>query len=174
MSSDNLSKIIDQLTKAKDEVEKLDGQTVELMYQTSLPKIEVKVTKRTSQADIARIIQEVNDLALQYIRDELKAALDAAMNSNIWGDGDDIIDTGELMNSLQVAISGNNITMDYGADYAAFVHYGGYITPYGNKSIEKVYIPGRPWVDAVMQGYGGIQPVDLTAIYYKAWQQVVG
>lgn len=174
MSSDNLTKIIDQIIKSQEEVQKLDGQTDVLSSEFPVPRFDIKVTKVTSQADFARIMDKVNDLAIQYIRDDIKTALDAAMAANIWGDGEDIIDTGELMDSLQITISGNKVTMDYGADYAALVHYGGYVAPYGNKSIDKVYIPGRPWVDAVMQGYSGIEPVDLVAAYSKAFQYVVG
>lgn len=175
MGFDNFAKIISQLEQAKSEADKLDGyQDTFGAVEWPIPKFTIKVTKVSPPSQVAKLMDDVNALAIEYIKDDIKAALDAAMQSNIWGDGDDIIDTGELMNSLQITISGSKLTMDYSADYAAFVHYGGYIAPYGNDSIEKVYIPGRPWVDAVMQGNGAIEPVNLVAAYERAFQRVVG
>lgn len=175
MSSDNLVKVIREFEKLKSEADRLDGFQADIgTTEWPVPKFTIKITKVSPPSQVAKLMDDVNALAIQYIKDDIKAALDAAMQSNIWGDMGDIIDTGELMNSLQITISDSKLTMDYTADYAAFVHYGGYIAPYGNKSIEKVYIPGRPWVDAVMQGNGGIEPVNLVAAYERAFRKVVG
>lgn len=173
MGLNNFANIIRQLEKVAEEAGELE-QEEKFGGSFRLPAVQLKVTKRTSEADIVRMMKRVNELAIQYIREALESALDDAMRSNIWEGGSDIVDTGELMDSLQVTIQGDTLTMDYTADYASFVHYGGYVMPYGNRSIEKVYIPGRPWVDAVIQGYGGLQPVDFVEIYNRAFNEVIG
>lgn len=172
MGSDNFASIIKQLEKIAKETGDLEREE-KFGGSFRLPAVQIKVTKRTSEADIARMMNKVNDLAIQYIREALESALNDAMQSNIW-EGEDIVDTGELMRSLQISIQDNTLTMDYTAEYASFVHYGGYLMPYGNRSIEKVYIPGRPWVDAVVQGYAGMQPIDFAELYGRAFREVVG
>lgn len=173
MGLDNLASIIRQLEQAAKDTGDLEREE-KFGGSFKLPAVQIKVTKRTSEAEIARMMNKVNDLAIQYIREALESALNDAMQSSIWDGGTDIIDTGELMNSLTVSIQGDTLTMDYTAEYASFVHYGGYLAPYGNKSIDKVYIPGRPWVDAVVQGYGGFQPIDFAELYGRAFREVIG
>ena len=83
-----------------------------------------------------------------------------------WSSGGarDIVDTGRLKNSLSVTVSGDEILIYYDAPYASVVHEGGYIRPYGNKKIDAVYLPGRPWVDAVLFGNGPVPSVDLDKV----------
>lgn len=102
---------------------------------------------------------------------ELNAKLTAAIKSNVWGwrDGTrDIVDTGALAASQSVSIQGEAIVIDYGVDYAVFVHEGGYIRPYGNESAEAVFVPGRPWADAVIYGNGPVPSVDFDNIIRSA------
>lgn len=94
---------------------------------------------------------------------DLKAALDEAMMSPYWG-GQDIFDTGELLASGTVSVTDSGVTIAYSAPYAAFVHYGGYINPYGNAT-SRVYLPPRPWVESVLFGGAGIQPFDFVSYY---------
>ena len=108
------------------------------------------------------------DMATREARQELVIALDnaltVALTSSSWGWSDgsrDIVDSGALLNSQSVSIAGESIVIDYGVPYARFVHDGGYIQPYGNPNAEAVYIPGRPWIDAVLYGNGPVPGVDL-------------
>lgn len=173
MSKDNLSKIANDFKKLAKELGEKPNDFTESKT-GKLPELAVRVKSKPSVAAIARDLQKVNDLTIQYIREELKIALDAAMSANIWEGGNDIIDTGELMNSLEVTISDNKVTMTYTAEYAALVHYGGYIIPYGNRAADRVYIPGRPWIEAVIQGYGAGGQIDFSALYNRAFQQIMG
>ena len=91
--------------------------------------------------------------AMQSMVPEFADHLDAMMAAN-WGwtsGARDIIDTGALKNSKSVEYDGDSIVTSYSAPYANLIHNGGYIAPYGNKNIAKVYIPGRPWI---MAAYG--------------------
>ena len=102
------------------------------------------------------------------ITTDLKKELDQAIKSPIWNSNNgttDIYDTGQLMDSGTVTASERGITISYDAPYAALIHYGGYIHPYG-KETERIYLPPKPWVDAVLNGYGGIRAFDF-AKYYK-------
>ena len=82
------------------------------------------------------------------------------------GAGRDIIDTGELRDSLSITIgSDGQFEINYSSPYAKLVHYGGYIMPYGNNRIEKVFIPGRPWIQAVLEGGGPVPQFDFESHY---------
>lgn len=114
-------------------------------------------------AAITRAIERAN----QRIATDVKTALDAAMHSEVWQLGNsaaDIYDTGELLESGTVTVSSDGITIAYSAPYAALVHFGGYISPYGDTS-SRVYLPARPWIDAVLRGGGPVQPIDIGRYY---------
>jgi len=114
-----------------------------------------------------RLASAINRASARVTRD-LKDALDKAMLSSAWptiSGRADIYDTGELLQSGKVLVSGNGITIVYDAPYAALVHYGGYIVPYGNASAEKVYLPPRPWVEAVLNGGGPVPKFDFVGLY---------
>lgn len=117
-----------------------------------------------------------NDLAIEYTALYLGKALDAAMDASVWRwrDGSrDIIDTGELKSSLSIISNSKGLTIDYGAAYAALVHYGGYIIPYGDPKNKPVYLPPRPWVQSVIFGGGPVDQFDFEAIYNKAFNEVL-
>jgi phage gpG-like protein len=110
--------------------------------------------KKFAETEIEKSLED----SFEKIKEPLTQALNEAMQAS-WGwegGSRDIINTGELMNSLKIEINGKNISITYDSPYAMLVHYGGYIMPYGNSSIEKVFIPGRPWVDAVLNGGGPV------------------
>lgn len=132
---------------------------------------------------------------------ELRAALNAAMESNVWGPfkpkfpyyskggqlrGQDntrsLVDTGKLKSSLKLkdsfAQTKSTISIVYTAPYARLTHYGGVILPYGNPSATPVLLPARPWIDAVMKGGYGITPFNWTQAYSdginEAWTAQFG
>lgn len=129
----------------------------------------VKVSlARFPEAQIRAGFKAAIDRANVRIARDLKSALDEAILSPSWrtasGTGD-IFETGELLESGTVTVSRSGVTIAYDAPYAALVHYGGYITPYGNTT-EKVYLPPRPWVQSVLDGGNGI-PAFNFARYYE-------
>ena len=126
------------------------------------------------EVEIVPNLKEVNssaselEQATREARQELVVMLDSALtvalSSPVWGWSDgsrDILDSGDLRDSQLVAVMGESIVIDYGVPYARFVHEGGYIQPYGNPNAEPVYVPGRPWIDAVLYGNGPVPGVNL-------------
>jgi len=109
--------------------------------------------------------REGTEYAASVASKAIEQALDVAVSSPVWnwssGGARDIVDTGRLKDSLSISVSGGDISIYYSAPYASVVHEGGYIRPYGNKKIDAVYLPGRPWVDAVLFGNGPVPSVDL-------------
>ena len=94
---------------------------------------------------------------------EVSNLLDDAMESSVWSwtNGTrDIIDTGQLKNSLQIKMNGFGLIISYSLPYAAIVHYGG-ITRNGF-----VY-PARPWAQSVLLGEGPVPQADWAAILSK-------
>jgi len=114
-------------------------------------------------------VQSAHKKSLVILAEELELALGIAMESKIWnwdyGDGD-IVDTGALRDSVVIGVVNNNITIAYGEEYAAIVYYGGYIHPYGNSNVQ-IYMPGRPWIEAVITGSRGVPKFDFDGIYQK-------
>lgn len=109
---------------------------------------------------------KVNEATAQVVAPLTEALNNAMAASWGWSDGArDIIDTGELRNSLTVTVTDGRVDIVYNSPYAGLVHYGGYISPYGNANIEKVYIPGRPWITATLSGDGPVPQFNFGEYY---------
>jgi hypothetical protein len=125
--------------------------------------------------NVPRFDYRISSLKKRYLRSlqlELKTALDNAMSASVWGENStDIIDTGELQSSLQIKISGDRLDIGYYADYAALVHYGGYVLPYGNPNAARVYIAGRPWVESVLFDGGPVDRYDFQALWERTLRE---
>jgi phage gpG-like protein len=80
----------------------------------------------------------------QEIEKEIQKVLPNYLDREITSVG--AVDTGKLKGSASVRIVNGEILVNYDVDYALFVHEGGYVTPYGNPNAQKVFVPGRPWV----------------------------
>lgn len=122
---------------------------------------------KSSSPQVAAAIVRAIERANQRIAADVKIALDAAMRSEVWqldSGAADIYDTGELLESGTVTVSSDGVTIAYSAPYAALVHFGGYISPYGDAS-SRIYLPARPWVDAVLKGGGPVQSIDIGRYY---------
>jgi hypothetical protein len=107
------------------------------------------------------IFEECVDQAAEEIIPLLSEALDEAMESSIWpwdGSTRDIVDTGALRDSKDVfwKSTTKSIVIQYNEPYADLVQYGGYIKSGYNPEVS-IYIPPRPWIDAVIYGGYGIQ-----------------
>jgi phage gpG-like protein len=107
------------------------------------------------------IFEECVDQAAEEIIPLLSEALDEAMESSIWpwdGSTRDIVDTGALRDSKDVSWNSGkkSIVIQYNEPYADLVQYGGYIKSGYNPKVS-IYIPPRPWIDAVIYGGHGIQ-----------------
>ena len=116
-------------------------------------------------------LEQRHQRAVEVVAMGLNTHLDAMMSAGWgWTDGSrDIVDTGDLMASGMVNVSGGNISVSYGSSYASMVHYGGYIYPYGNTDIERVYLPARPWIAATFgTAAGPIGPYDWMSVYSSA------
>ena len=126
----------------------------------------VAITKRFPEAAKAAHIYTVN-----LIAEELELALGIAMESKVWqwdyGDGD-IVQFGNLRDSLVIKTTEEEISIAYMEEYAAIVHFGGYIHLYGN-IYTNVYMPPRPWIKSVLLGGGPVEKFDFTGIYQKTF-----
>lgn len=136
---------------------------------TTLSGLLIIKVKRIPEAEILQRFQDAINKTSKKVAIDLKTALDQAIQADVWqatGGATDIMDTGKLMESGSVSITSNGLTIAYNEPYAALVHYGGYITPYGNSST-RVYLPPRPWIEAVLSGGGPVPAFDFKK-YYKA------
>ena len=123
--------------------------------------------KSISGEDIASRFEKAVTRASQRISVDLKNALDAALRSGVWptpSGSADIYETGELLDSGIVTMDKSGLTIAYSAPYAALVHFGGYIHPYGNTTT-KVYLPPRPWVESVLKGGGPVPRFNFESYY---------
>lgn len=101
--------------------------------------------------------------SLMIIANDLAATLEENMDLPVWnfnGDTRDIVDTGNLRDSGTVTIDGTDIVISYDEEYAAIVHYGGYVKSGFNPDIQ-IYYPGRPWIEATLTGDGPVPGFDF-------------
>ena len=173
-AADQLRYIIDSLIlEAEEAVSDVDGTKLEFPGMP-VPAFYLSVADDSENAD--EKIDEMkrkHESALQVVGQQLELHLKQMMSAS-WGwngGARDIIDTGSLMASGKVTITSDGMDISYKSPYAMFVHYGGYIHPYGNANIEKVYLPGRPWISATLGQSGGpLPPFDWQSTYMQAMQ----
>lgn len=155
------------LKKIQDKLNKLKG-TAQLLKNKKLTKA-VRFKFKLSRDDSQKLIDTIKsapalldravDFAMKSMAPEIKQALDDAMNASVWdwkGDSRDIVDTGKLRDSALVYYRDGELQIKYGEVYAMIVHYGGYVKS-GYQPEVKIYYPGRPWIEAVVNGNGPVQ-----------------
>lgn len=121
--------------------------------------------------ELTRNIDKGAIRAILNMGDIIKRNLALAITSDIWRTNnglDDIYISGELLNSVNIEPSNKKLVISYDVPYAALIHYGGYISPYGNESSAKVYIPPRPWISAVLNGTNGLPEINYRDIIISA------
>lgn len=151
------------LEKAQDKITKITGTLAggkKKSYSIPLPKFSFKAGGFKDILSFAKefpkAFKKSHAKTMELLAEDLKAALDAAMESDTWewtNDTRDIIDTGALKNSGSVRYvpATETLAISYGEEYAAIVHFGGYVTSGYNPSIQ-IFYPARPWVTAVIEG----------------------
>jgi hypothetical protein len=148
-------------------LDKFNGRKLRIEGAIDAPTFRVSATDIDIKPAIEQI-KEIHRKTLELSASRLEVLLDSAMASGIWGELGDIIDSGDLRDSLSVIIEGDDIGVSYDSPYANLIHYGGYIAPYGNTNIDKVYIPGRPWVESVFFGNGPVESINVPEIFEEA------
>ena len=73
-----------------------------------------------------------------------------------------IVDSGDLKQSREFELNRSALTAKWlwGVDYAAAVHEGSIINPFGDKS-RSVRLPARPWTTAVLEGGTVAQGIEV-------------
>lgn len=139
-------------------------------------RIGAQVTNRpgTGSSRVLRLREALGSAPLQFAN-ILDRILREAISAGIWrlrnGGTGDIIDSGELLRSQAVTVSGSSIQISYDVPYAALIHYGGYIVPYGSVNRRPIYIPPRPWVALVLSSQ--FNGYDLTEIYSDIIKRII-
>lgn len=113
---------------------------------------------------------------LQIIANDLWAALDENMEAEAWGwNGDtrDIVDTGALRDSGRVYLDGDDIVITYSEDYAAIVHFGGYVQS-GFAPDAQIFYPARPWIEATLTGNGPVPKFNFSAALEENFFRILG
>ena len=138
-----------------------------------MPKVEGKADTAKMKAAVNKALVKGAQKGATYVEKSLRIALDKSISSQwSWIDGSrDIVDTGALKGALKIntKFAQTKVTFEiqYNTPYAAFVHYGGIIKPYGNKNAADVVIPARPWVQAVLEGSHGQEKFDMRTPFDK-------
>ena len=170
--------VIKRIIKAMNEVENNEGSVkagFKIKSAADFTALKTVASKFAAEANNA------HTQTLAALAPEIKQALTNAMNTKAYqwdyGDGD-IVQTGELRDSVQVTADSESIIVTYsasssgdGTDYAAIVYYGGYIHPYGNPNVQ-IFMPGRPWIKHVLVGgYPGVEKFPLTDRYFYYFEK---
>lgn len=140
-------------------------------------KIEIQMPKVEGKADTQKMQLAINTALTKgaqkggtYVSKDLKKVLDASITSY------KAVDTGRLKNSLEIREKFSQtkvgFSIIYKTPYAAFVHYGGVMKPYGNPYAASVVIPGRPWIEQGLKGFDLKTPFDKGIS--EAWKAQFG
>ena len=138
-----------------------------IKQEVMMPKVEGKIETAKMKAAVNKAIVKGAQKGSTYVEVGLRKALDNSIDSQwSWISGSrDIVDTGKLKASAKIitkfAQTKVTFQVQYNTPYASFVHYGGAIKPYGNKSAATVILPARPWVQAVLTGSHGQPQFDF-------------
>jgi len=123
-----------------------------------MPKVDGKVETPKMKAAINKALVKGAQKGATYVQKDLRAALDTSITRV------GAIDTGRLKNSLDIrakfAQTKVGFQIVYKTPYAAFVHYGGVMKPYGNPYAATVAIPGRPWIEEAVRTFDIRTPFD--------------
>ena len=165
-----------------------------------MPKVEGKKNTPKMKQAVNKALSKGAQKGSTYVESSLKAALNNSIESNIWGPfspkvpyisrggnsrgsgSRSNVDTGALRDSLKIDTKFSqtkvSFSVVYKSPYAAFVHYGGIIKPYGNRNAADVIIPARPWVQAVFEGTHNQPKFDIRTPFDKgikeAWSAQFG
>lgn len=123
-----------------------------------MPKVEGKADTKKMQMAIKTALSKGAQKGATYVQQSLRGALDQSI-SNVGA-----IDTGRLRDSLEIRAKFSQtkvgFSIIYKTPYAAFVHYGGVMRPYGNPNAATVAVPGRPWITSALEGFDLRTPFD--------------
>lgn len=170
--------VIRRLIRAMNDLESKEGSLsapIKIKSSADFTALQTLASKFKEECNLA------HEQTLADLVPEIEVALTKAMNTTAykWAYGDgDIVDTGQLRDSVDVVADAESIMVRYsakssgdGTDYAAIVYYGGYIHPYGNPNV-KIYMPQRPWIKHVLVGgYPGIEKFPLTERYFYHFEK---
>ena len=123
-----------------------------------MPKVEGKADTKKMQMAINTALSKGAQKGATYVQKSLKTTLDDSITRV------GAVDTGKLKNSLDIRAKFSQtkvgFSIIYKTPYAAFVHYGGVIQPYGNPAAASVAIPGRPWIEMALKDFDIRTPFD--------------
>lgn len=128
-------KTIEKTAKAYEDI--TFGYAIEIPPLIPMGRIDVEWESNNILGGLERELE-------QEIEKEIQKVLASYLDREITSVG--AVDTGKLKGSASISIVNGEIVVNYDVDYALFVHEGGYVTPYGNPNAQKVFVPGRPWV----------------------------
>lgn len=158
------------IEKLEEKLKKIDNlKPTEIVGSVQSPQLKIEAGTFES-LPLDSIEQRYID-ALDQVAEELSMRLDESISASVWsweGGSRDIVDSGALKESKMVTVANDRIEVSYDQPYAALVHYGGYIYPYGNKNAQKVYLPGRPWIGSLLTGNGPIPKFDFESSFRNA------
>ena len=164
------------------------------------PKLEQKAESKSAAKAAASALNAGVIKGMTNVETSLSKALTEALNSNVcsgfnpkyeysrkngevMGSGvRNIFDTGTLASSLSLKTEFKQtksvLNISYSAPYAALVHEGGVIVPYGDPKNAAVTLPGRPWISATLNGTNGIPKYEAKGYFARAinevWEKRIG
>jgi hypothetical protein len=145
-----------------------------------LPKVEVdKKSLKTERLKLRKRLIQSHQAGMTGFEMGLKEWLNVTMMTPAWqwpeGPKRDIYESGDLMRSLKTktkyAQTKAVTEVIYTSPYAALMYYGGLIQPYGNQNANSVMIPGRPWVEAALNGTYGFEKAPIASWYEGMFNQ---
>lgn len=135
-----------------------------------MPKVEGKIETQKMKQAVKKAIVKGAQKGATYVQKDLRGVLDSSITRV------GAVDTGRLKDSLEIRTKFSQtkvgFSIIYKTPYAAFVHYGGVMRPYGNPNAATVTIAGRPWIKMGLKNYDIKKPFDRGIS--EAWKAQFG
>lgn len=155
-------------------------------HKFTLPQVNMRNPKKVPRAKALAAFEAGKKAGMEELKLQTTFALFSSLRSTSWlwpnttirENGEivtsprNIVDTSALMFSQKVGLrefkTKSQIKISYSVPYAAIVHYGGVIRPYGNRFANAVIYPARPWVQAILEGTNGQKRLPVEKILRDA------
>ena len=151
-----------------------------------MPQVNMRNPKKVPREKALAAFEAGKQAGMEELKMQTTFALFSSLRSTTWmwpnttirNNGEivdsprNIVDTSALMFSQKVVLKEfkrkSQMKISYHVPYAAIVHYGGVIRPYGNRFANAAIYPARPWVQAILEGTHGQRKLPVERILRDA------
>lgn len=167
------------------------AKPLKIRSKMQMPSVNMRSPKKVGREKAITAFQQGKEDGMNELKLQTTFALFTSLRSEKWfwpnitarengtivDSPRNIVDTSRLMFSQSVTTQNmktkSQLKISYSVPYAAIVHYGGVIRPYGNRFANSVVYPARPWVQAILEGTYGQKKLPIKKILEESIRNAI-